>query len=101
MLFLNLSSAGYILQAVEKILQGSTKGTTMVVPPGFDGDEEHTDNEEWFDLINRGSGGLTCVNDTTFQVFLAMVIEFRKHLGSQQISNFKTHISSREHKGSV
>ena len=51
-----------------------------------DGDEESVPSAEWIDLLNRG--GLTHVNELTFQVFLAMELEFRKHLSAQKTPNF-------------
>lgn len=51
-----------------------------------DGDEEHTNSEDWIELIE--GGGLTHINEITFQVFLAMKIELRKC-----IPNFKTTIA--------
>ena len=55
-----------------------------------DGDEVHTDMEEWLDLIDRG--GLTRVNEVAFQVFLAMELELRRHLHLCQVPNFKVDI---------
>ena len=42
-----------------------------------DGDEESGESTEWVQLINRG---LTLVNNTTFEVFVAMEYELQKHL---------------------
>ena len=55
-----------------------------------DGDEEHSESEEWLDLVDRG--GLMRVNETTFQVCLVMETEPRQHLKSENIPNFKTYI---------
>ena len=57
------------------------------------GDEEHTDSEDWIELIDRG--GLTRINDIAFQVFLAMEVELRKHLNSQCVPNFKMTITKK------
>ena len=43
-----------------------------------DGDEEGGESNEWIELINRG--GLTLVNNTTFEIFVAMEYELRKHI---------------------
>ena len=43
-----------------------------------DGDEESGESAEWIQLINRG--GLTLANNTTFEVFVAMEYELRKHI---------------------
>ena len=53
-----------------------------------DGDEEHSESEEWLDLV-----GLTRVNEATFQVFLAMETELRQHLKSENTPNFKTYVN--------
>ena len=43
-----------------------------------DGDEESGECTDWVELVNRG--GLTLVNNTTFESFLAMEYELRKHV---------------------
>ena len=43
-----------------------------------DGDKESGESAEWIQLINRG--GLTLVNNTTFEVFVAMEYELQKHI---------------------
>ena len=40
-----------------------------------DGDEEHTDSEDWIKLIDRGN--LTHITEVTFQAILAMEVELR------------------------
>ena len=71
-------TAGYVPQAVSKKLLRSSKPRKgqlwlCVLDVLDDGDEEHTDSEEWLDMVDRG--GLTRVNEMTFQVFLAMELQ--------------------------
>ena len=42
-----------------------------------DGDEESGESTEWVQLNNRG---LTLVNNTTFEVFVAMEYELQQHI---------------------
>lgn len=91
-------AAGYVPRAVGKKLKKSTDPQKArlwlcLLDLLDDGDEEHTDSEDWVELIDRG--GLTRINDVTFQVFLAMEVELRKHLNSQCVPNFKTTITKK------
>ena len=43
-----------------------------------DGDEETDKSQDWVNLINRG--GLILVNNATFEVFVAIEYELRKHI---------------------
>ena len=43
-----------------------------------DGDEDSDESTDWLNLVNRG--GLTQVNNTTYELFLAMEHELRRHL---------------------
>lgn len=88
-------AAGYVPRALRKKLIKSANPLKRqlllcLLDVLDDGDEGHTDSEEWLDLVDRG--GLTRVNETAFQVFLAMELELRNHLQSQHIPNFKTEV---------
>ena len=56
-----------------------------------DGDEETNDSQDWVQLINRG--GLTRVNNTTFEMFVAMEYELRQHIHQGQALNLE-HITT-------
>ena len=71
-------AAGYVPRALKKKLIKSANPLKRqlllcLLDLLDDGDERRTDSEEWLDLVDRG--GLTRVNDTAFQVFLAMELE--------------------------
>ena len=89
-------AAGYVPRALRKKLKQSAnprKGQLLLCLMDLldDGDEEHGESEKWLDLVDRG--GLTRVNETTFQVFLAMETELRHHLKSENTPNFKTYVN--------
>ena len=46
--------------------------------------EEPSESAEWLTALNRG--GLLCVNNMTFELFYAMELEFRKHVGGEGIN---------------
>ena len=50
-----------------------------------DGDEETDESQDWVYLINRG--GLILVNNATFEVFVAIEYELRKHIHHGQSPN--------------
>ena len=50
-----------------------------------DGDEDMNDSQDWLLLIDRG--GLTHVNTTTFEMFVAMEYELRQHIHQKQAPN--------------
>ena len=88
-------AAGYVPRALRKKLKKSAnpcKDQLLLCLYDLvdDGDEGHTYTEEWLDLVDRG--GLTRVNEMTFQAFLAMELELRNHLNSQHTPNFKTEV---------
>ena len=88
-------AAGYVPRALCKKLRKSANPLKeqlllCLLDLLDDGDEVHSDTEEWLDLIDRG--GLTRVNDVAFQAFLAMELELRKHLHLCPTPNFKTHV---------
>ena len=71
-------AAGYVPRALRKKLKKSAnpcKDQLLLCLYDLvdDGDEGHTYTEEWLDLVVRG--GLTRVNEMTFQAFLAMELE--------------------------
>ena len=92
-------AAGYVPRAIQHKLQTQNmsplKEQLLLCMYDLldDGDEESVPSAEWIDLRNRG--GLTHVNELTFQVFLAMELEFRKHLSAQKTPNFKTDVSTK------
>jgi len=47
--------------------------------------------QDWVDLIDRG--GLTCVNNTTFEVFLALECELHRHLCTDKVPNIGDHVT--------
>ena len=46
-------------------------------------DGSEPDNSDWINLVNRG--GLMCINNITFELFLAMEYELRSHIGAENI----------------
>ena len=57
-----------------------------------DGDEDQSDSQDWLQLIDRG--GLTRVNNTTFEMFVAMEYELRRHIHQRQLPNLERIITS-------
>ncbi len=81
-------AAGWVPRALKKKLSKSTHPLSKDLKLCLldlldDGDEETNDTKAWVDLVNRG--GLTRVNDLTFEVFLAMEQEVRCHLTRDKI----------------
>ena len=84
-------AAGYIPRALSKKLKKSAHPLKdqlqlCLLDLLDDGDEEGGTAEEWLNLIDRGS--LKHINESTFQVMVAMELELRKHLQSQKPPNF-------------
>ena len=84
-------AAGYIPRALLKKLKKSAHPLNdelqlCLLDLLDDGDEEGGTAEEWLNLIDRGS--LKRVNESTFQVMVAMELELRKHLQPQEPPNF-------------
>ena len=50
-----------------------------------DGDEYDNESKDWVRIINHG--GLTQINNTTYELFVSVECELRKHL-SKQVPNF-------------
>lgn len=74
-------TAGYILKSIRKKLKTSTHPfkddiLLCIFDMLDDGDEEDDASQEWVKAVNRG--GLTLVNNATFDVFLAIEEEVRK-----------------------
>ena len=74
--------AGYIPRALSKKLKKSAHPLKdelqlCLLDLLDDGDEEGGTAEEWLNLVDRGS--LKHVNESTFQVMVAMELELRKH----------------------
>ena len=57
-----------------------------------DGDEDSNESQDWVELINRG--GLTRVNNNTFEVFVAMEYALCRHLNVDQAPNLTDHVNS-------
>ena len=77
-------AAGYIPQVLKKKLSKSFHSLKEDVQLCLfdlldDGDEET--KQDWVQLINQG--GLTHVNNTTFEMFVAMEYELRQHIHQQ------------------
>ena len=73
-------AAGYIPRALKKKLQTSTHPLKTDIQLCIqdlldDSDEDQNDSQDWLQLIDRG--GLTHVNNTTFEMFIAMEYELR------------------------
>lgn len=89
-------AAGYIPRALRKKLSKSRHPLKDDIQLCLfdlldDGDEEANDSQDWVQLINRG--GLTRVNHTTFEMFVAMEYELRKHIHRGQTLNLE-HITT-------
>lgn len=80
-------AAGYIPRALQKKLPKSTHPLKedlqlCLLDLLDDGDEDDDASTDWLDLVNRG--GLTKVNNMTYELFLAMELELRRHLATAQ-----------------
>ena len=76
-------AAGYVPRALKKKLTKSAHTLKEDLQLCFldlldDGDEESNESQDWIASIN--CGGLTRINHNTFELFLAMEHEPRKHL---------------------
>lgn len=76
-------AAGYIPRALKKKLPKSAHPLKediqlCILDLLDDGDEEKDESQDWIQLADRG--GLTRVNNTTFEVFVAMEYELRRHI---------------------
>ena len=85
-------AAGYVPRALRQKLHKSAHPlkdelTLCLLDLLDDGDEEHDSSCDWIQLIDRG--GLTHVNNVTYDAFLSMELELRKHLRREQPPNFR------------
>ena len=96
-------AAGYIPRMLKKTLPKSShplKDDIILciydLLDDGDGDEEDQESEDWIKSVNRG--GLTLVNNRTFDVFVAIEEEVRKVLGRDMVLNddVKAKIASSE-----
>ena len=76
-------AAGYVPRALKKKLNKSAHPLKedlqlCLLDLLDDGDEDSYESQDWVHLINRG--GLTRINSNTFELFVAMEYELRKHL---------------------
>ncbi len=90
-------AAGYIPRALRKKLPKSThplKNDMLLCI--FDlldeGSESEHESQKWVELINRG--GLTRVNNLTYELFVAMELELRKHVRNFEAPNVKMIIAA-------
>ena len=89
-------AAGYVPRALKQKLSKSAHPLKeylqlCILDLLDDGDEETSGSQDWVDLID--CGGLTRVNNTTFEVFLAMECELRRHLHTHQAPNLGNHVT--------
>ena len=83
-------AAGYVPRSLKKKLLKSAHPLKediqlCILDLLDDGDEDDNESKDWVSIINRG--GLTKVNNTTYELFVSMEYELRKHL-SKQVPNF-------------
>ena len=88
-------AAGYVPRALKKKLTKSAHPLKedlqlCLLDLLDDGDEESNESQDWIASINRG--GLTRINHNTFELFLAMEHELRKHLSMSQAPNLSDHV---------
>lgn len=86
-------AAGYIPRALKKKLPKSTHPLKSEIQLCIfdlldEGCENEHDSQNWVHSINRG--GLTCVNNITYDLFVAMEIELRNHLHNFVAPNIET-----------
>ena len=84
-------AAGYVPRALKKRLSRSkhaNKSDLMLCLDDLldDGREEQNESTDWLQAIN--GGGLLCVNNMTFELFLTMERELRCHLSSNPETEF-------------
>ena len=85
-------AAGYIPRSLKKKLPKSThplkNDLQLCIFDLLDeGDESEHESKNWVHLINRG--GLTRVNNPTYEVFVSMEYEFRSHLNTFVVPDFE------------
>ena len=90
-------AAGYIPWALKKKLSKSRHPLKediqlCILDLLDDGDDDENDSQDWLQLIDQG--GLTCVNNTTFEMFVALEYELRQHIRQGQMPNLEHIITS-------
>ena len=90
-------SAGYVTRSVKKEIAKSShplKDDIVWCIDDMTGCDEDLDidSSDWITLIDRG--GLTCVNNITFELFQVMEIEFHEHLKLPLPENFRSIVAS-------
>ena len=90
-------SAGYVIRSVKKEIAKSShplKDDILWCIDDMNSCDEDLDIDslDWITLIDRG--GLTCVNNITFELFQAIEIEFHKHLKLPLPENFRSILAS-------
>ncbi len=90
-------AAGYIPRLLKKKLMKSRhplkRSLLLCLWDLLDeGDEKTADSAAWVEAVNRG--GLTRVNNATYDVFQAMELEIRKHLTKETIPTLTDAINS-------
>ncbi len=86
-------AAGYIVRAMKKKIQKSTHPLKSDIQLCIfdlldEGCEDEDGSQNWVHAIDRG--GLTRVNNITYEVFVAMEIKLRKHISSFIPPNVET-----------
>ena len=81
-------AAGYVPRTLKKKLVKSGhphKGTLLLCLPNLldEGEDLNDDSSDWIKAIDRG--GLTKINNDTYELFVAMELELRKHLSSKEV----------------
>ena len=81
-------AAGYVPRSLKKKLAKSAnphKKDLMLCLPNLLDQEEDVDDDssDWIDAVNRG--GLTKVNNDTYELFVAMEVELRKQLALKKV----------------
>ena len=80
-------AAGFVPRAIKKKLQKKKKSDNPLNKDCIlcldelisgDADAGGLSSSDWVNSLNRG--GLVCVNDMTFELFLSMELELRSHL---------------------
>ena len=89
-------AAGYVPRALMKKVSRSKEGNKAYIVQCLrdlisDGAEPEKASEDWISLVNRG--GLICINNITFELFLEMEYEVRSYMSAENFQR-DTAISS-------
>ena len=93
-------AAGYVPRALmKKISRSKDSNRTDILQClsdlSSDGSEPDNSSSDWINLVN--CGGLMCINNITFELFLAMEYELRSHIGAENIcKEAASHIKTSE-----